>query len=355
MQDKAKDVRREICERHLPDFMIRDGKRITTMQTWEAQRKDMQDIICRELYGFMPFRESSVSGEILSERDDGYGGKAFSVIVNIRVRTSYGMAFFPVRLSIPKGIEKPPVFLCLTGPSMDMVEEFLDNGYAVAVIYYQDIMPDSPEAVNEGIAGIIEKVPYIGWGKVAMWAYGLSRAMDYLCTRDDIDRNRVAIMGHSRTGKATLLCGALDPRFSLVISSGSGAGGAALFRGKTGERVENLSKHWFCGNIRNYAGKEASLPFDQHYLLALNAPGRIYISSASEDAWADPRSEFLSCVAASPAYSLYEKEGLVYEDYPVCDVPLQEGYIAYHMRSGTHYIGRDDYHHFFSYRKRYHV
>lgn len=350
------EIQKELKKRNLPDFLVLDGREITDAEQWEQNRAQMQSTICRELYGFMSFRDCSVSGETVKFAEDGYGGKAVIETVLIRVSTVRGVCCFPVRLAIPKEVQKPAVFLNMTGfPGTEIVEELIDCHYAAVTVFYQDIMPDRPEAEMEGVGGLCEKTPYIGWGKIAMWAYGISRVTDYLMTRQDIDTGRIAVVGHSRLGKAALLSAALDPRCSLVISAGSGAGGAALFRGKTGERIENLSKHWFCGNMQKYAFHPELLPFDQHFLLALAAPRRVYISSASEDDWADPRSEFLSCAAATPAYEFLGLDGLVCRGYPKVGEVLQEGHIAYHMRKGTHALTREDWHCYMRYRQRYHV
>ena len=154
--------------------------------------------------------------------------------------------------------------------------------------------------------------------------------------------------------------GAMDARYSLTISNDSDAGGIALYRGKTGERIENLagkeSRFWFCGNLMNYINKEEELPFDSHYLAALIAPRHLYVASADQDDWADPRSEFLACAAASEAYESYGVSGLVTPDrYPEPGECLHEGRIGYHLRKGTHYLGRFDWHRFMEYRKKHDI
>lgn len=350
------NVQEELARRRLPELMTLNGKNISTKQDWARKCEEMKDILCRELYGFPPFRKCSVEGRILRENPDGHGGKTLIHTVLLQVSTSRGICAFPLELALPKAVSRPPVFLCLTGyPVHDMTEELTDNGYAVASVFYQDIMPDRPDAELEGMGRILEKISYIGWGKIAMWAYGVSRITDYLMTREDLDTERIALAGHSRLGKAVLLCGALDHRYSLVISAGSGAGGAALFRRKTGEQIEDLSPHWFCQNKSKYARRPDLLPFDQHFLLALEAPARLYISGASRDQWADPLSEFLCCAAASPAYEFLGLRGLVHEGFPECGRLLHEGHIAYHLREGTHAMTREDWHGYMRYRERWQV
>ena len=204
-----KSVQEELARRMLPELMSLNGRAKRTKQDWHEKCKAMQKAICQELYGFPPFRECTVKGRIVQENLNGYGGKAILHTVALQISTSRGMCVFPLELALPKALRRPPVFLSITSfPVHYVTEELVDNGYAVASVFYQDIMPDRPEAELEGIGRIIEKVPYIGWGKVAMWAYGISRITDYLMTREDLDTNRIAVAGHSRLGKAALLCGA---------------------------------------------------------------------------------------------------------------------------------------------------
>lgn len=97
-------------------------------------------------------------------------------------------------------------------------------------------------------------------------------------------------------------------------------------------------------------GKEEEQPFDQHYLLSLVAPRKLYVASASEDSWADPNSEFLSCIATDPVYKLLNKTGISYSgSYIMPGEKVHEGHIAYHLRKGTHYLGRYDWNKFIEY------
>ena len=183
-------------------------------------------------------------------------------------------------------------------------------------------------------------------GKIALWAWAAQRVMDYAEAEPRLDKSRAMVCGHSRLGKTALFCSATDERFFLAHSNNSGCSGAAITREKVGERVEHIIRnfpYWFCENYKQYIGKESDIIFDQHYLIASIAPRYTYVASALEDQWADPVSEMLACVAASPAYEVQGRLGFVCENrLPEAGDEYHEGSIGYHLRSGLHYFSRED-------------
>jgi hypothetical protein len=253
------------------------------------------------------------------------------------------------------------------------VEKVIERGYALVTACYCDIEPDHAEGYKQSIRSSLHparskgftptRVPQKGapadaapddWGAIGAWAYGLSRAVDYLEKENDIDEKRVAVIGHSRLGKTSLWAGAQDQRFAIVISNDSGEGGAALSKRRFGETVERINTsfpHWFCGNFKKYNNNEQELPLDQHMLISLMAPRPIYVASAEKDLWADPKGEFLAAKNAEPVYALFRLEGLGVTDMPGLNKPVGKT-IGYHIRTGEHDVTDYDWEQYLNFADR---
>ena len=345
----------------LPVLAMNDGSPVTP-ETWEARRKEMMDALVTYSYGVTPPAPLRVWGEIEKDNPKSYGGKVREQRIRLFFETEKGVCSFPVYLFIPNRTEKPPVFLHIafrfTAKADEVpltyvpVEEIIDSGYALALVFYIDMVNDAHFGdFSDGIAAhfvtTVHRAP-TEWGKIGMWAYGASRFLDYLLTRKDLDAAHTAVVGHSRLGKTALWCGAQDERFFMTISNNSGYGGAATSKGGHGERVRDFlragSWDWYCENFKQFTDeKEDEKPYDQAFLLALVAPRHLCVGSAKEDRGADPESEFLTTLHASQAWELLGRKGLVVSDHmPRTDEVLQEGDVGYHVREGGHFFSRED-------------
>ena len=220
----------------------------------------------------------------------------------------------------------------------------MERGYGLATAYYGDAEADFDGGWKQGLRGAVapqgadHHFEPSDWGSIAAWSWALSRALDQLSLDPAIDGQKVALLGHSRLGKTALWAGARDPRFAMVIANESGEGGAALARrffGETTLRINTSFPHWFNGRFKDYNHRIADLPVDQHELVALVAPRPVYIASAEQDRWADPKGEYLGGWHASEVYRLLGKEGLPGPDLPAVNRSVGES-VGYHIRSGPH-------------------
>ncbi len=233
------------------------------------------------------------------------------------------------------------------------VETILKAGYGVATYFTGDLYPDGEGKVAESIQPWFRTSPSDPqhWGAIATWAWGLSRVYDYLATDRAVDPRRVIVFGHSRYGKAALWAGARDERFAMVVANGSGEGGAALYRRNFGETIRVMNNYWFAPRFKTFAERENELPMDAHALIALVAPRPVYIASATEDWWADPKGEFLAAKGADPVYRLLGAGGLDAQVMPPPDRSIQSR-IGYHVRTGPHALTTSDWSHFIAFADR---
>ena len=349
---------------------LNDGTPVKDAATWTGKRRaEVLELFRSEVYGRRPGRPDALRFEVTKKDEAALGGRALRREVRVHFTAKENGPSMNMLLYLPaKARGATPAFLGLNfigNPTVShdpgitlrkgnkesdrgmktgrwQADMIVDRGYALATIWYGDIEPDDKRnAFSQGIHkayGPANKIPPDGWGSIAAWGWGLSRALDYFETIDEVDHKRVSVIGHSRLGKTSLWAGAEDERFALVISNNSGCGGAALCRrafGETVKRINTSFPHWFCDNFNKYNGREADLPVDQHMLIALMAPRPVYVASAAGDRWADPRGEYLSAKHADPVYRLLGTEGLPALKMPPVDKPSM-GRIGYHIRTGNH-------------------
>jgi hypothetical protein len=366
----------------LPDPLVfNNGDKVQNKKDWAGRRTEILKIFEDEVYGISPVWKGDLIPIELSSNLNALNGTAIRKEIKLTLKNGSKELSMVMLIYLPKSSKPVPVFLgynfggnhsvteetdiSITNSWMRnnsaagitdnkaseagrgkavsnwQVKEIISRGYGLATIYYGDVDPDFDDGFKNGVHGLYDQQPDSNsWGTIAAWTWGLSRAMDYIETVSSIDSKKVIVMGHSRLGKTALWAGATDKRFAMVISNNSGCGGAALSKRVFGETVGSINAsfpYWFCKNFNKYNEKEELLPVDQHQLLSLIAPRPLYVASAEEDLWADPKGEFLSCVGASPVYVLLGEKGFPASEIPPANTPVA-GSIGYHVRSGGHDI-----------------
>jgi hypothetical protein len=384
----------------LPDALrFNDGSPVRCPEAWRRRRGELLELFAAHVYGTTPTLVATPRFDLVEEGTDALGGRAVRRQVRITVAVGTRSLSMDLLLYLPRGAsahQRVPVFLGLNfdgnhtvaaDPAIRLprrwthagdgkaapqaadtargraaaawpVETILARGYGLATMYYGDIEPDDPHGFADGVRGLFAAATAAGsgtWGALAAWALGLRWACTYLRGDPGVDPARVAVMGHSRLGKAALWAAAQDEGFALVVSNNSGCGGAALFRREFGEsvaRINDAFPHWFCPAFRQYDDREQELPVDQHMLLALMAPRPLYVASAQDDLWADPRGEFLAALGATPVYRLLGHEGLATREMPPAGRPVPHGRIGYHLRPGGHGVTMYDWECFLEFADR---
>lgn len=360
----------------LPDpLVLKNGTAVKTVEIWwQKRRPEIVEDFEREIYGRLPENIPAVAWQVIAVKDTTVGNfpikektlrgvvdnsayPSISVEIELLVATPLNadeavplvMEFGFIRSPFNRGATQPTRLGGSSEP--DWKEQLISRGWGYAVIVPSSIQADNGAGLTKGITGLVNKGKPRkpdDWGALRAWAWGASKALDYLETDNDVDEKKVAIEGLSRYGKAALVAMAFEPRFSLGFIGSSGAGGAKILRRVFGEQVENLAAsseyHWFCGNFIKYASTLTpdDMPVDAHELVALCAPRPVFISVGSpfvEGQWVDAKGMFLAGVHAGPVYKLLGEEDLGIVEFPPLGTALTEGEIAFRQHAGGHTTG----------------
>ncbi|WP_088258492.1 alpha/beta hydrolase family protein [Fimbriiglobus ruber] len=374
-----------------PDPLVTfDGQKVTTKEDWATKRRPELKMLFEELmYGRYPTVKTNVTGKVVHEDKEAYGGKATLREVAVSVGVPGAPPFYLLLVTPNKHTGPVPLFVGLNfsgnhtltadpkvripdgwiypnspgvkdgkateadrGKVLDVwpFETIVDHGYAVATVYSGDIIPDN-QNVRGGLADVVmpvaagKKAPW-ETATVMAWAWGVHRAVDYLQTLPEIDAKRIATVGHSRLGKAAIVTAAFDDRIALAIPHQAGCGGTAPDRRKNPkseplDRINKTFPHWFCDNFKAFNDDATKLPFDQHCLVAICAPRPVLFTNATDDQWADPPGQFEVLKAATPVYKLLGVDGVVEGAAPV-EGKLTDSRLGYWIRPGKHSMNRDD-------------
>jgi hypothetical protein len=389
---------------NLPDpLVMMDGTKVTTKEQWQTKRKpELKALFQHYMYGRLPPTPKRQTYEVLFRDEKALGGKAKLSEVRISFEEPKLEHAIHVLLVVPNQVKKPPVFVgmnfCGNHTLLDderihlpggwvrnscpgavneratekgrggqanlwNIDLIVDRGYALACFYSGDIDPDTPD-MSDGIGPAFYKQGQTSpapddAATIMLWAWGFHRVVDFVEreAKDDVDPQRIAVVGHSRNGKTALLAGAFDERIALVIPLQAGCGGTAPSRtsdtrAESVKRINTSFPHWFCGNFKKFNEDTSKLPFDQHCLIALCAPRPVLLPNAEEDLWANPSGQFEMLQTASPVYRRLGVEGLGENARPEMN-KLIDSRLGYFIRPGRHAMTRADWEVFLQYADKY--
>lgn len=356
-------IKKMLEELNVPSPLEICGEKVKSVEEWKKIRPLVLKLMLENEYGYLPEEPKNIEFNVTENENGRFcASKAKYYTVEVSCTVNGENFTFPFSYVYPSKGDKFKTFVVINfRPDIPdkyiPTEEIIDNGFGCASFFYKDITSDDGD-FSDGLAGLIykdsERSEY-SCGKIAMWAWAAMRVMDFLQTRNEVDKENIYVAGHSRLGKTALLTAAVDTRFSGAHSNCAGCSGDSLNRGKVdgNEFIGDILgrfDYWFCENYKNYRDRDNETPFEQHFLHALIAPRKVHISSALEDVWAGPELQFLCCAAASEVFEIYGEKGFVYNNSDFLKPKyLHEGRVGLCTREGTHYFSRDDWHGIFDF------
>ena len=275
------------CIPFLPDPLVLDegGKstRITTSVQWEQKREWIKQQYQQWVSGSVPPPPQTFHSRIISEVTENR--------VKLRmIELSFGpgdKAKMRVELMIPPSGKPLPVFMTQWN-HRGWAQIAVRRGYIGCVYAGAD--------GNDDTRNYSDIYPGYDFATLMKRAWGASRVIDYLVKLPEVDTARIALTGHSRNAKQSLMAAAFDSRIKAVVSSSGGTGGESTFRFSddrfNSESVEEITRNfpnWFVSRLRWFTGREQQLPVDQNLLMSLIAPrGLMMVSAITEgqgNAW----------------------------------------------------------------------
>lgn len=364
----------EVPKFTLPDPLIgSDGSMITTLDQWNGvRRNELLELFRGQVYGRRPDTEYSVQFKQNTLLEGAFDGAATGRSMTATVTIADRSFSFPFVVFVPVNSKQavPAVvhinnryFIPLEKAATEHdpfwpAKTLIERGYATASFHTSDVDPDRKDGYADGIRSFFatgQPPADDAWRSLSAWGWAASRVLDHLDSLESVDGTRVAVVGHSRGGKTSLWAACEDTRFAIAYSNNSGCGGAALSRRAYGETVGRITSsfpHWFCKPFSDYADREDDLPVDQHDVMALIAPRGVYVASADEDLWADPRGEYASLIASAPVFRLLGRTSITNASMPALNQPRVIGQTGYHIRTGGHGLGDSDWNWFLDFADR---
>lgn len=326
----------------LDDMIELTTDKYKTREEFEAARPEIYELLARSLYGEMPQRPDHLSVDVKSVESGAFGGKA--KLTHFRVIVDYGeYSFsFPATSLVPCGGGRYPTFIYLRGEEEVPTEEIIDGGFALIVVRAEDVTADNGD-MRSGCARWLTRGRWrLGRpGKIAIWAWALTRLADYALASDYVDTTRLALIGHAHLGAAALLAGGCDQRIGYIISNEAGLGGDALsLDNERGALSTLIAEH--PERYTRAAMADRGTRADARHLLSLCVPRHIMIGGAADDAICRVDGQIGALDKLRGLYEVYGMDGIPSLDYKAIPYRAETSSVSYHIRRGTSFLTRED-------------
>lgn len=335
LKDNPYPTEPEVNKGPLPDLFLPPAasERIAGKEEWATCAAVWRDLILDLEYGGMPPQPESIAFECHSHNvRRNWPGKPKYWGYKIHCTGGVRPFSFTVKILYPDSDKPVPAIIngdACWWRSEEIAKRVVEKNCALVLFDRTELAKDASNR-NERTGGLYDVYPGQTFSALSSWAWGYHRVVDLLVTLPFIDSGHIAISGHSRGGKTTLLAAATDERIALINDNASCAAGGAVFRyvGNGGETItiQNTFPDWFNPAFRAYIGKEDQLPFDQHCLLAVLAPRPVLLSYALDDRWSNPEGMVQCYWAGREAWKYLGAEER----------------LAFHLRPGGHAHNMDD-------------
>jgi hypothetical protein len=306
----------------LPNPFLRlDGTPVTTQAEWRCRRKEIRAMAEQYVFGTKPPKPESVTGSVTNTE------------LTVNVSNQGNNATFTSDIELPTTGTAPFPAVFNVG-TVDR-DTFLSQGVAIISFGINDVGLENggSAAARQNKSGAFYTLygNQSPSGLLAAWAWGVSRAIDVIEASDGsvIDKDALAVMGCSRSGKAAFAIGALDERIALSIPFESGTAGVPIFRGiaqaeigdnnqpsqplGTGPNGAFGQQGWFGDAFANFMNAANTTPIDTHEIVGMYAPRGLLILDNPFIGELSPRAAHAAALGGVEVYrALGAEENLSY-------------------------------------------
>ena len=247
-----------------PLLLAADGQKIRSKQAWEEQRQLLRAAWLQRL-GKPPAKPKSLSVQMESRESE---PDHIRQLVHF---ASEGDDRIRAYLLLPKGLqegEQRPAIVVFHPTTKETLREPVGLGkrqdMALALqLVRRGYITLSPECFIMKRAGPRSQAQELahrrpGWTGLGKMTFDASRCVDYLETLPQVDRSRIACIGHSLGAKEVLYAMAFEPRYKAGVFN----------EGGIGLRMSNWTDPWYLTE----AMKKHIPAMEHHQVMALIAP-----------------------------------------------------------------------------------